>query len=117
MRSSWAVAITPSTGTSTPVSRPSSIHSSTRRRHSGSVAAGPTRNEPVHPQVGEQRAAVVEADQQVLAVGVGLAQHRAGEVDVDEAGVARDAALAALAGEAAVDPLGQPTDRVTLRHP
>ena len=72
---------------------------------------------PVHAQVGVQRAAVVEADQQVLAVGVGPEQHGAGEVDADEPGVARDAALDALAGEAAVDPLRQPADGVTLRHP
>ena len=63
------------------------------------------RERAVHAQVGEQRAAVVEAHQQVLAAGVGLAQHGAGEVDADQARIARHAALAALAGEAAVDPL------------
>ena len=71
----------------------------------------------VHAQVGVQRAPVVEAHQQVLAAGVGAEQHGAGEVDADEAGITRHAALAALAGEAAVDPLRQPADGVTLRHP
>ena len=64
-----------------------------------------------------ERAAVVEADQQVLAVGIGPEQHGAREVDADESRVAGDAALDALAGEATVDLLRQPADGVTLRHP
>ncbi len=66
--------------------------------------------------MGVQRAPVVEADQQVLAVGVGTEQRGVGEVEADEAWVTGDAALATLPGEAPVDPLGQPSDRVALRH-
>jgi hypothetical protein len=67
--------------------------------------------------VGVEGAAVVEAQQQVLAVGIGPLQHGAGEIDADETRVAGDAALDALAGEATVDLLRQPADGVTLRHP
>ena len=88
---SLAVATTPRIGTSTAVSRPSSIHSSMRRFHAGASAAGPTTNEPSRRKVGEQRPPVVEADQQVLAVGVGTEQHGTGEVDADEPRVAGDA--------------------------
>ena len=45
--SSSAVCTSSTTGRSTPVSRPVSIHSSMRRLHSGSWAGGPTVHEPV----------------------------------------------------------------------
>ena len=99
------------------MSRPSSIHSSTRRRHSGSVAAGPTRHDPSMRRWANSVRPSSKRISRCLPWASASAQHGAGEVDADEARVAGDAALDALAGEAAVDPLRQPADGVTLRHP
>jgi hypothetical protein len=77
----------------------------------------PTDDErPVDAQVGVHGAPVVEADQQVLARGIGPDEHGVREVDADESRITGDASQDPLPGEAPIDPICQAPNRVTLCH-
>ena len=65
-----------------------------RRRHAGSVAAGPTRNEPSMRRWAYSVRPSSKRISRCLPWASASLQHGAGEVDADEARVARDAALA-----------------------
>ena len=108
---------TPTIGTSSPVRRPSSIHSSTRRRHSGSVAAGPTRHEPSM----RRWACRVRPSSKRISRCLPWASAPGSTAPARSTPTSRGSRVTqrstALAGEATVDLLGQPADGVTLRHP
>jgi hypothetical protein len=63
-----------------------------------------------------QRGAVVEADEEVLAVSVGIDECRTAEIDTDQPRVASDATLASLALEPFADGVCQSPDGVALGH-
>src|SRR3954469_2390318 len=69
-----------------------------------------------HQQVRVQRAAVVEADEEVLAVGIGADHRCTGEVHADQPRVSGHTTNAAFTDEAPADFVGQSPDRVALRH-
>jgi enoyl-CoA hydratase len=63
-----------------------------------------------------QAARTVEPDEEMLAIGVGVDQRRARQVDPDEARITRGRSLDTIAGEPLGDLRGEPTQRVTLGH-
>ena len=88
-----------------------------RRRHAGSVAAGPTRNEPSI----RRWACSVRPSSKRISRCLPWASASRSTAPVRSTPTRRGSRVTqrcdALAGEAAVDPLGQPADGVTLRHP
>lgn len=63
-----------------------------------------------------ERPAVVEPHEEVLAVRVRIDEGPAGELAAGEAGIAQLRTFDGGAGERGVDPVGQPSQRVTLGH-
>ncbi len=81
----------------------------------------PDREAAIHQQVRMHRDALAriadEAQEQVLAERVGSFEHRAREIETDEARIANHRTDTALPREAIRDALGEPADGVALGHP